>query len=459
MSYWLVSSRLLVNRELGQHAVRVSNGLIDKIASKEEALQSGEEVVDYGDLVILPGIVDSHVHANEPGRVEWEGMFTATRAAAAGGVTTIVDMPLNSVPLTVNVDALQAKVHAMENKMWVDVGLLGGIIPGNESEISHLIDAGVLGFKCFMCDSGIPEFPPVNEKQITVAMHEIAKKEHPVVFMFHAESDEVLMNVRQTPPPASFRFYSSFLYTRPQNAEDEAIQKVVALCNATGVKSHIVHLSSASALDIIKTAHEANVRITAETTYHYLYFCSEDIPDGNTLFKCCPPIRSKTNRDSLWEAVKEGTITQLCSDHSPCTIDLKGVDEGDFDKAWGGIASLQLGLPCVWTRAREYGVSIPQLSQVMSEQTAQLVSLGDVKGTIEVGKHADFVVWDPEARFIVEPDVLQMKNKISPYNGQELYGVVKATYLRGSLIYNGEAPGGFVNDKPQGVWTKPSHLM
>eukprot|EP01127_Copromyxa_protea_P011367 TRINITY_DN2853_c0_g1_i2.p1 TRINITY_DN2853_c0_g1~~TRINITY_DN2853_c0_g1_i2.p1 ORF type:complete len:323 (+),score=96.75 TRINITY_DN2853_c0_g1_i2:630-1598(+) len=320
-----------------------------------------------------------------------------------------------------------------------------------------MIDAGVLGFKCFMCNSGIDEFPPVNEKQITIAMQEIAKKEHPVVYMFHAEADSVLNNARQTTPLASFKFYSSFLATRPQSAEDQAIQTVVALCNSTGVRSHIVHLSSASSLDTVKMARESGVRISAETTYHYLYFCSEDIPDGNTLFKCCPPIRSKSNRDALWEAVKEGTITQVCSDHSPCTIDLKKVEEGDFDKAWGGIASLQLGLPCVWTRAREHGVSISHLSRVMSEQTAKLVSIDDKKGTIEVGKHADFVVWNPEAKFVVDPEFLFMKNKISPYNGEELYGQVKATYVRGNLIFDAEK-GGFTSDEPQGVWVRPSHL-
>lgn len=403
----------------------------------------------------MAGLVDHHVHVNEPGNTEWEGFETATRAAAAGGVTTIVDMPLNSIPVTTTLEALQTKAQSLEGKLWVDTGLLGGVIPGNASELKNMVDGGVVGFKCFMIHSGLDEFPHVEEEDIRKAMEvfrDIGKER--TVFMFHAELDcsHTMHNHNVKKEPKS---YKQFLDQRPRLFENEAIKLVIRLCKEYNVRCHIVHLSSSDAVELIEQAQAEGVPITAETTFHYLYFSSERIADGKPVFKCCPPIREESNRQLLWEALECGVITQVISDHSPSTPSLKNLESGDIDTAWGGIASVGLGLPIIWTEAKKRNIPPEKLSQWMSKQTSELVGLQHIKGTIEVGKDADFVVWDPDQTVLITPESLQFKHKISPYLNEELYGRVVATILRGELIF---ANGQFVNDAPQGQWLKSNSL-
>jgi allantoinase len=349
-------------------------------------------------------------------------------------------MPLNCSPVTTTLDALKLKQDHTEGKLWVDVALLGGIVPNNAQEISPMVHAGAVGFKAFMVHSGIDEFPHVEEEHIRAAMSELKKLQdqgRDVVFMFHAEVggpiDEACKSLQDHSCTSSK--YETFLRSRPREAENEAIALIIRLCREYRVRCHIVHLSSSDAVAMLQAAKEEGLPITAETTYHYLYFAAEDVPDGNTLFKCCPPIREKNNRDKLWQALEDGVITQVISDHSPCTPDLKLLEQGDFLKAWGGISSLQLGLSIVWTQAKKRGFTIPQVARWMCLQTAELVKLDAKKGSIEVGKEADFVVWDPEEEFVVEENALFIQNKRTPYHGERLAGTVKRTYLRGHVIY------------------------
>jgi len=417
-------------------------GAIARVEHGKGAVPEGVILHDFGNLVVMPGIVDSHVHINDPGRTAWEGFPSATRAAAAGGVTTVVDMPLNSSPVTTTLEALRIKQAHTRNKLWVDVALLGGIVPGNEQQIYPMVKAGVVGFKAFMVHSGIDEFPHVEEESIRAAMCELAKlRDHDVVFMFHAEVggpiEQACKSLTKDNSPRSNK-YETFLRSRPREAENAAIALVIRLCREYRVRCHIVHLSSSDAIEMLRAARQEGLPITAETTYHYLYFAAEDVPDGNTLFKCCPPIREKDNRDQLWQALKDGVISQAISDHSPCTPDLKLLQEGDFLKAWGGISSLQLGISIVWTQAKARGFTIPQMARFMCTATAELVRLNGRKGSIEAGKDADFVVWDPDAEFVVEESKLHIQNKRTPYHGERLSGVVKHTFLRGRAIYNAD---------------------
>lgn len=418
-------------------------------------------MIDYGDSVLMAGIVDSHVHVNEPGRTEWEGFVSATKAAIAGGVTTIADMPLNSSPVTTTLSALETKVASMPGKLWCDVGLLGGVIPGNETEIVAMTERGVLGFKCFLAHSGIDEFPHISEAQILSAMRDgFMKCAHPVVFMFHAESPAILDEASalvnsQKPLPYLKTQYSTFLTSRPPTAEEEAIDCVIRCCQTTGVRTHIVHLSAASALPRISLAKQMNTPISIETTPHYLFFTAEEIADNQTTFKCCPPIRPRENREKLWEGLMSDTIDTVGSDHSPCTYDLKKVEKGDFMEAWGGINSLQLGLSIVWTMARDRAFTLPRLSQKLSAAPAKLLTIDDQVGSIEVGKLANFVIWEPDAQFTVTREMLKMKNNITPYLGRTLYGKVTATILRGEVVYT-EASD--VSTEPKGRWLKPSWI-
>merc|ERR1712000_641601 len=378
----ICSERVVIGNTLVPATVHFENGVIVKVEDgKATAPPEGAVFHDFGDLVVMPGVVDSH----DPGRTAWEGFPSATQAAAAGGVTTLVDMPLNCSPVTTTLDALKLKQDHSKDKLWVDVALLGGIVPNNAQGISPMVHAGVVGFKAFMVHSGIDEFPHVEEEHIRAAMSELKKLQdqgRDVVFMFHAEVggpiDEA--NKSLSEHSCSSSKYETFLRSRPKEAENEAIALVIRLCREYRVRCHIVHLSSSDAVAMLRAAKEEGLPNTAETTYHYLYFSAEDVPDGNTLFKCCPPIREKNNRDKLWQALEDGVITQVISDHSPCTTDLKLLEDGDFLKAWGGISSLQLGISIVWTQAK--------------------------KGSIEVGKDADFVVWCPEEEFVVEEDAL-----------------------------------------------------
>jgi allantoinase len=380
----------------------------------------GPADVDYGELVLMPGLVDSHVHVNEPGRTEWEGFATATRAAAAGGITTIVDMPLNSLPPVTTLAALEEKKRVAKGE--VDIFFWGGVIPGNTHELRPMLDAGARGFKCFLVHSGVDEFPNVNEQQLREAATELAPTGAPL--LVHAELGEFLQEAHGDPND-----YATYLHSRPNAAEDEAIELLIDVCRDTGARMHIVHLASGSALSLLARARAERLPITAETTPHYLHFVADTVPAGRTEFKCAPPIRDRANRERLWHGLATGLIELVVSDHSPCTPELK---RGDFMKAWGGIASLQFVLPIVWTNARMRGFTIEDVARWCSAAPAKLARLEN-KGAIEVGRDADFVVWDPEATFTVTPDLIEHRHKVTPYLGAELAGVVRATWVRGAL--------------------------
>ncbi len=374
---------------------------------------------DLGGLAVLPGLVDTHVHVNEPGRTEWEGFATATRAAAAGGVTTIVDMPLNSIPPTVSVEALAAKRAAAAGQSHVDVGFWGGAVPGNAAELVPLREAGVFGFKCFLADSGVPEFPPLSAAELSEALRAVD-----ALFVVHAEDPAALRTA-----PAS-RHYRDFVASRPPEAENRAVATVLSAAAGTGARVHILHLSSASALPLIAAAKRDGVRVTAETCPHYLTLAAEEVPDGATEFKCCPPIRDSANRDALWAGLRDGVLDIVVSDHSPCPPELKRRAAGDFAAAWGGIASLQLGLPAVWTHARERGYGLGDVVRWMARGPAELAGVAG-KGSIAVGYDADLVAFDPEAPYTVDPARLLHRHPVTPYAGRRLTGVVRETWLRG----------------------------
>jgi allantoinase len=401
-------------------AVAVRNGKIAAIADHDSDPPAGSRV-DLGDTALLPGLVDTHVHVNEPGRTEWEGFATATRAAAAGGVTTIVDMPLNSLPPVTTAAALAAKKEAAAGQCFVDVGFWGGAIPGNMGELRALHDLGVFGFKCFTADSGVPEFPPLSYSEMEEALTEIASFEG--LLIVHAEDQETL----STPADGG---YASFLAARPPSAEYAAVEQVTRLAEKTGVRVHILHLSAADCIEPLARARARGVRITAETCPHYLTLSAAEIWPGATHFKCCPPIRDSANRDGLWRGLAAGVIGCVVSDHSPCPPELK---HGGFDEAWGGISSLQLGLPAVWSEARERGHDLADVVRWMSAVPAALAGVAD-KGAIAVGNDADLVAFTPHEGFTVDPAVLRTRHHVTPYAGRELTGVVRATWLRGEIV-------------------------
>jgi allantoinase len=412
-------------------SVAVTGGKIVAIGVYDAPFEAAEEV-DLGETMLLPGLVDTHVHVNEPGRTEWEGFATATRAAAAGGVTTIIDMPLNSLPPTVDVDALAVKKKAATGQIRVDVGFWGGAIPGNADKLAALHEAGVFGFKAFLADSGVPEFPPVTALELATAMRAVD-----ALFVVHAEDPDHLS------PGKESSAYADFLASRPAEAEHAAIATAIDAARTTGRRVHILHLSAAGALPLIAAARAEGVRVTAETCPHYLTLDAAAIPDGATEFKCCPPIRDAANADALWRALADGLITCVVSDHSPCTPELKRRDTGDFAAAWGGIASVQLGLPVVWTAARDRGHSPADVVDWMARRPADLVGLAG-KGRIAPGADADLVAFDPEATFTVDPHRLLHRHAVTPYAGKRLHGVVRATWLRGRRVTNDEAGGGFL---------------
>ena len=379
------------------------------------------------DEVLLPGIVDSHVHVNDPGRTEWEGFETATKAAASGGVTTIVDMPLNSIPPTVDIAALEVKRKAADGETWVDVGFWGGAVPGNVASLRPLHEAGVFGFKCFLLHSGVDEFPALAAEEVEAAMREIASFDG--LLIVHAEDPDEIEHAAN----AGGRAYADFLASRPREAENLAIAHLIEQSRLTGCRIHILHVSSADALPMIRQAEAEGVRISAETCPHYLTFMSEEIADGATQFKCCPPIRESSNRDLLWEGLRDGTIDIVVSDHSPSTADLKHFETGDFGTAWGGISSLQLGLAAVWTEARQRGFTLTDVIGWMSRGPADQTGLTH-KGRIAVGADADFAIFAPDDRQTVDVARLQHKNPITPYAGRQLTGVVRSTWLRGVRI-------------------------
>ena len=401
---------------------------------------AGRDTLDLGaDVVLLPGLVDSHVHVCEPGNTEWEGFASATRAAAAGGITTLVDMPLDSVPTTVSADALQVKRRAADGQCHVDVGFWGGVIPGNLPELERLARAGVTGFKCFLADSGSPDFPPVDARQLAAALHVLAGLGLPL--LVHAESAEAAAAIGEV----TGRSYAGYLASRPRGLENLAIAQVIEAARVTGGHAHIVHLSSSDALPMIASARREGVRITAETCPHYLTLTAEEIGDGQTASKCSPPVREAANRELLWAGLREQTLGLVVSDHSPCTAQMKDPGTGDFGPAWGGISSLQLGLPLMWTQARSRGIGLAQVAAWMSAAPAQLAGL-TAKGRIAAGYDADFCVLAPDESFVVDPGQLHHKHPATtPYAGRRLHGTVHLTMLRGQVIDPGRPRGQLLN--------------
>lgn len=387
-------------------------------------------MVDVGDLVVMPGVVDTHVHVNEPGRTDWEGFETATAAAAAGGVTTILDMPLNSVPATTSRYALERKREAAEGKCQVHVGFIGGLVPGNVDELARLADGGVRAYKCFLSPSGVDEFPSVSERVLRRAFLKLADLGLPL--MVHAEDPSLL----HPAPHGGSREYAAYLASRPPEAEASAISTMIKMMAEYPTPVHIVHLSSAKSLKVIRAARDRGLPITVETCPHYLTFSAQTIRDGATEFKCAPPIRWDAEREGLWKALFDGEIDVIASDHSPCPPAMKQTG-GDFFSAWGGIASLELSLAAVWTGLRSHEAGIEWIARWMCEGTARLAGLEAQKGRLDAGYDADIVVWDPEASFTVDPAALHQRHKITPYAGHRLFGVVKATYVCGQLAFGG----------------------
>jgi allantoinase len=428
----LIRSRRIVTPE-GEisGAVVVSAGQIVGLLDDDETTgydAAGVAVLDVpDDCVLMPGLVDSHVHVNEPGRTEWEGFATATAAAAAGGVTTIVDMPLNSIPPTVNVAALQAKRAAAAPLAQVDVAFWGGAVPDNGEDLEALHEAGVVGFKCFLLPSGVDEFPSLDGDQLRSAMRRIAS--FGGLLIAHAEDGPVIDAAGQQVDST----YRSFLASRPQAAERTAIDHLLQATRETGCRTHIVHLSAASAVPAVVAAKSEGLPLTVETCPHYLTLAADEIPDGATQFKCCPPIREEANREQLWAALTDGVIDCVVSDHSPCTVPLKRLDVGDFGLAWGGIASVQLSLPVMWTEAARRGVSLSQLCTWMGSRPAELVGLPG-RGAIAVGNRADLVVFAPDEQFVVDPTRLRHRNPVTAYAGKTLRGVVRSTLLAGVQV-------------------------
>lgn len=423
----LAGERVLVAGAFAAAEVGIRDGIVARIAGAGARLAGARRVELADDEVLIPGLVDTHVHVNEPGRTEWEGFASATRAAAAGGVTTIIDMPLNSIPPTTDVDALSAKRAAARGRVFVDVGFWGGIVPGNGGDLLPLVAAGVFGFKCFLADSGVAEFPPVDADEMERAMAVLAGTRLPV--LVHAEDASV---IAAAPHPHS-RDYADFLASRPRAAEQAAIAAVIDAARRTGSRAHLLHVSSADALAPLAQAKRDGVPITAETCPHYLALAAEDIAPGATAYKCCPPIREGSNRDALWRGLETGVIDLVVTDHSPAPASLKLAGDGDFAEAWGGIASLQLGLAIVWTEARRRGIRLERVVEWMSTAPADRMGLG-TKGAIDVGRAADLAVVAPDASFTVDAAALEHRHPVTPYDGRELLGVVRATYLAGERV-------------------------
>ena len=428
--YALHSKQIALPEGIRDATIFIQDGLIRGI---EEGLISGmgAGLLDMGDKVVMPGVIDPHVHINEPGRTDWEGFETATRSALAGGITTLVDMPLNSSPVTTTAAAFDQKLAATAGQLYCNVGFWGGVVPGNEKEIGSLIDRGVLGFKAFLTHSGIDEFPNVTEADLRKVMPAIARSGLPLLVHCELEGE-----VSGRAVEADRRSYRNYLLSRPPVWEEDAIALMIRLCAEYRCRTHIVHLSSAGSIDLIRRAKDKELPLTAETAQHYLYFAAEGIRDGATSFKCAPPIRSRENNDQLWEALQEGVIDFVATDHSPAPPDLKELGSGDFIRAWGGISSVQLALSALWTFTRKKGGTPGDLVKWLCAGPAALIGQSGRRGEISRGRIADLVVWDPGAEFIVTKEDLHHKHKITPYLGERLAGVMEQTWLGGVKVFD-----------------------
>ncbi|HYW74711.1 MAG TPA: allantoinase AllB [Pyrinomonadaceae bacterium] len=427
--------RVATEHSVAPASVHITGGHISSISVYEDVPPGAELIEAAPGSIVMPGLVDTHVHVNEPGRTDWEGFATATRAAAAGGVTTIVDMPLNSIPATTTLAGLNEKLAAAAGKLTIDAGFWGGVVPGNTGELAKLWAAGVVGFKCFLIHSGVDEFPNVSAADLREAMPELARLGAPLIV--HAEVPGPVEACCQAAGAASSRSYETFLRSRPRAAENQAVALMIDLSRETGCRIHIVHHSSADALLMLQQAKSSGLPLTVETCPHYLHLAAEEIADGATEFKCCPPIRERENREQLWQALREGTIDFIVSDHSPCPPEMKLREAGDFMKAWGGISSLQLRLPIIWTEASRRGFSIEQIVEWLCAAPARQVGLDKLKGSIREGADADIVIWDPAGEVVVKPEMLHHRHKLTPYAGEILLGRVENTFLRGQLVYDG----------------------
>jgi len=429
------SHRVALPGGLASAAVQIDGERISAI-TPYDAIPPDARLIDAGEHVVMPGLVDTHVHLNEPGRTDWEGFETGTRAAAAGGVTTLIDMPLNSVPATTTIVALAAKREAAASRCHVDVGFWGGVVPGNEAELAPLWSEGVFGFKAFLVPSGVPEFAHVGRAELERAMPVLGRLRAPL--LAHAElPDPIDRTLTDLPPPGApqWREYATYLASRPPAAEDTAISLLLELGRAHGAPVHIVHLSSAASLIRLIEARRKGVSVTVETCPHYLFFAAEEIPDGATAFKCAPPVRARTNREQLWDALVSGAIDLVATDHSPAPPATKCLGSGDFLRAWGGISSLQLGLAAVWTGARERGHAVTDIVEWMCRGPARLAGLVGRKGSLAPGCDADLVIWEPDATWEVDGAALYHRHPLTPYAGRRLYGVVRETWLRGARVF------------------------
>ena len=433
----IISNRTITPDGIKRAAVLIKKGKIEEVLNE---LPEGDfPVADVGDSVLMPGIIDPHVHINEPGRTEWEGFDTATKAALAGGITSMIEMPLNASPVTTTAKAFEKKIKSAEGKIHTNCGFWGGVIPGNEKDIEPLIEKGVLGFKAFLTHSGIDEFPNVTEDDLRKVMPVIAR--HGLPLLVHCELEQSSNTLRQA--QGDNHSYRNYLSSRPKKWEDDAIELMIRLCEEFNCRTHIVHLSSADSIEqIVKgkqkslPAGRQGLPLTVETCQQYLYFNAEEIQDGRTEYKCAPPIREKVNNEKLWQALKEGIIDFVATDHSPCPPEMKELESGDFMKAWGGISSLQFSLSVLWTAAKKHGCNLSEIAKWLCEKPALLPQL-KTKGKIAKGFDADLVVWNPEEKFVLTKEMIHHKHKITPYLNEVLYGVVEQTWLNGEKVFDG----------------------
>ncbi|MES2431218.1 MAG: allantoinase AllB [Bacteroidota bacterium] len=439
------SNRIVLPEGIRKGIVLINDG---KIIDVVDDLSSAENntIIDAGNKIVMPGVIDPHVHINEPGR-DWEGFDTATKAAIAGGLSTLVDMPLNSSPVTITVKDLELKIASTKDQLHTNVGFWGGVVPGNDKEIEGLIKGGVLGFKAFLTHSGIDEFPNATEDDLRKVMPIIAKYDLPLLVHCELEDGQPttddskeISDLKDTiSGPSSIvssRSYQNYLLSRPEKWEDDAIAMMIRLCEEFNCRVHIVHLSSANSIAQIVAAKQKGLPITVETGQHYLYFTAEEIPDGQTQYKCAPPIREKANNEKLWDALKAGVIDFVATDHSPATPDLKELQSGNFMKAWGGIASLQFALPVLWTAAKKRNCTFIDIVKWLCENPAKLAGQQNTKGKIAKGFDADIIIVDDEKSFTVEENIIQHRHKVTPYLGHQLYGVVEQTFLAGEKVYD-----------------------